>query len=522
MADADVTHMRGDSDRRTGTVMHSLSATDSTFRPALLLMSGRTVGFVATFFVPVVLARVVDQSDFGTYRLFFLIYSTLCIMTQFGMAESLFYFLPGAGETAGRYVANSFVFLAAAGGVCYALLEMANGAISRWLHNDALPQYMTLLAAFLGLMLASAGLEIVMTARRRYLWASASYGASDVARAAFLIVPAVLLGRLDAVLAGAVAFALLRLAATLGYFAHAFRRTMRVDARLLGEQLLYAGPFSLAIVLETLQGHFHQYAVSYSFDAATFAVYSVGCLQIPFVDTVATSTWRVLMVRMAEARREGRQDRMLELWHDATRKLALVFFPLVAMLLVAAHEVIILTFTEQYGASVPVFMISTTAIALSFLATDGVLRVYAQTGFLMALNAVRLVLVAALFALFVAIFHLPGAMLAAVLAGAVAKGLALVRISRLMGVGVDRLLPWRSLGATAIAAAIAALAGLTAKAFLGGTPLSALTAATVAAAVVYAALALRLGLLREGERVTLTGWRHGLVGRAHATARSKD
>ena len=500
--------------------MRDVGATDSTFRPALLLMSGRTLAFAATFFIPVVMARVFDPTDFGTYKQLLLVYSTLYGAAQLGMAESLFYFLPGSGERAGRYVANSFLFLAAAGAVCGALLDAASGGISRWLHNGSLSGHLPLIAAFLGLMLSSAGLEIVMIARRHYLWASVSYGASDVTRAACFVAAALLWRQLDAVLAGAVAFALLRLAAALGYV-WSFRRTARFDGRLLVEQLGYAGPFELAVLLEIIQANFHQYAVSYSFDAATFAVYAVGCLQIPFVDTVANSTWNVMMVRMAEARRDGRPDRVLEIWHDTTRKLALVFFPLIAMLLVGARELVVLLFTEQYQASVPVFIVSTTIIGLSVLATDSVLRVYAQTRVLLVLNAVRLVLVVVLIAPFIALLQLPGAMLVMVLATAAAKGLALVRMSRLMGVGLDRLLPWRSLGATAAAATIAALAGMTAKSFLGGTPLSSLTAAIVTGAGAYAALLLGLGLLGENERAALAGWRRRLVARGQSPARSR-
>ncbi len=129
-----------------------------------------------------------------------------------------------------------------------------------------------------------------------------------------------------------------------------------------------------------------------------------------------------------------------------------MFFPLVAVLLVAAHDLIVLLFTERYRASVPVFMVGTAVIALSVLATDTVLRVYAQTGFLLRLNAVRLGVIAALIAPLIAAWELPGAMLVTALATAVAKGLALGRIRRLLGVGFAGLLPWRSLLATGAAA----------------------------------------------------------------------
>src|SRR5687768_7443469 len=74
----------------------------SGIKPTLLLTSGRMVAFAATFFVPVVLARVLSQAEFGTYKQLFLVYATLYYVAQFGIAESLFYFVPSACRQAGR------------------------------------------------------------------------------------------------------------------------------------------------------------------------------------------------------------------------------------------------------------------------------------------------------------------------------------------------------------------------------------------------------------------------------------
>src|SRR5262249_33621762 len=148
----------------------------------------------------------------------------------------------------------------------------------------------------------------------------------------------------------------------------------------------YAAPFQLSGIVETLQSNVHQYAVSHYFNAATFAIYSVGCLQVPLVEFVASSVCNVMMVRMAEELRDGRPDRALSVWRETTRRLALVFAPFVALLVVGAHAIITLLFTERYAASVPVFMVSSLAVLLATIQLDGVLRVYAQTRLLAALN----------------------------------------------------------------------------------------------------------------------------------------
>ena len=109
--------------------------TDSVFKPALLLMSGRTVAFAATFFIPLVLARIFDPAQFGTYKQLFLIWGTVYYIAQVGMASSLYYFLPRAPRMAGSYVANSLLFLAAAGLVCLGALVVAAPNLGRWLRN---------------------------------------------------------------------------------------------------------------------------------------------------------------------------------------------------------------------------------------------------------------------------------------------------------------------------------------------------------------------------------------------------
>src|SRR4029078_6248998 len=132
---------------------------------------------------------------------------------------------------------------------------------------------------------------------------------------------------LQALLYGAVAFAVLRLAFTGRYFWSTFGSGLRPEAACLSRQLVSAPPFAVAVVAHVAQENLHQYAVSGIFDTATFAVYSVGCLQIPVVDLVATTVCNVMMVGMTNAIHDGREAEVIDLWHQAVRKLALVFFP---------------------------------------------------------------------------------------------------------------------------------------------------------------------------------------------------
>ena len=85
------------------------------------------------------------------------------------------------------------------------------------------------------------------------------------------------------------------------------------------------------------------------------------------------------------------------------------------------------------------------------------LRVYAQTRFLLVMNLVRFAFVAGLIGWFLNAFGLLGAVGVTLLAMAVVKVLGVVRIAQLMHVGVREALPWGRLTRIAVLSVVSAL-----------------------------------------------------------------
>ncbi|HLQ76824.1 MAG TPA: oligosaccharide flippase family protein, partial [Terriglobia bacterium] len=131
----------------------------SILRPTLVLMSGRCVAFAATFLIPVILVRIFDQASFGTYKQVFLVYSTLFVLAQFGMAESLFYFLPHNPHSGGRLTVNALLTLGAAGILCAAGLTAGAGLIARLMGNPSVAAFLPALGVYLALSLVAVSLE---------------------------------------------------------------------------------------------------------------------------------------------------------------------------------------------------------------------------------------------------------------------------------------------------------------------------------------------------------------------------
>ncbi|HEY1266895.1 MAG TPA: oligosaccharide flippase family protein [Candidatus Binatia bacterium] len=476
---------------------------NSTFKPALLLMGGRMVAFAATFFIPVVLVRVFDQTEFGTYKQLFLVYATLFGILQFGMAESLYYFLPLGHRKGGRYTANALVSLAGAGIVGLALVVWKAPLIASWLGNGALAAYLPALGVYVLLSVLSVTLEIIMTSRQQFFTTAASYAISEIVRAAAFIVPVLLTRQLEWLLVGVIAFAAARLAATVIYVFHEFGRDVFPHAAALREQLVYALPFFGSSLLADWASQFHQYAVSHYFDTATFAIYAVGCMNIPLVELVHSPVGNVMMVRMAEYVKDRDDDAVLAIWNDTTRKLALVFFPMLGFLLVSAREVIVFLFTSNYLASVPIFMIWSISVLLPVLQTDAVLRVYAETRFLLYASAFKLAASVVFILAFIRLFDVWGAALITLIVSFATKFICVARFKHIAKVTLPELLPWKSLAANAGVTAAAYAVTLLIKSQLQARTLVILMVTGTVFGVTYAILALLAGVISSDERQAL-------------------
>jgi O-antigen/teichoic acid export membrane protein len=427
--------------------------------PEVSIVIGRSVGFAAAFAIPIVLSRILDQAEFGTYKQLFLIYATLFGAAQLGIAESLYYFIPRDWGRTGQHVANAVLTLAASGITCLTLLMLSSNAIAGWLANPHIGAGLLPLGVFLSLTLVTAPFEIVLVSRGTFSGAALTYAASDLLRVICVVVPALAIGTIAAVMWGVVAFALARLVAMLWTLRRDIVTGFRPQLSLWRGQLAYALPFALAVGVEIVQANFHQYVVATRFDVTTFAIFAVGVLQMPLVDIISTSAANVMMVKIGAGRNLDARAALV-LWHDTVVRLSLVVFPLVAFMLIVARDLIVLVFTDAYAASVPIFQLSTIAILPACLCVDAVLRAHAQTRVLVVLNLVRLAAVAVLIGGFLTAFGLRGAVAATLCATVLARALGLARIARLLHVRLVEILPWRQLTATAALATLASLPAL--------------------------------------------------------------
>jgi hypothetical protein len=143
---------------------------------------------------------------------------------------------------------------------------------------------------------------------------------------------------------------------------------------------------------------------------------------------------------------------------------------------------------------VPIFMVWALTIVPMIFAVDAVLRVYAQTRFLLVMNAVRFAVVVGCIGWFIDSFGLVGAVLATLAALTAAKAAGLLRIASVLQVSVAQVLPWWTLARITARALAAAVPAWWLSYVFAGIPWLALTAGGAVYAIAYLVLCYAPGI----------------------------
>ncbi len=460
-----------------------------------MLTLGRSTGQVLNAVAGILIVRALAQYDYGTYRQIILLFTTLCLIGDAGFAQTLFYFIPRKRENAARYLSHALLAALVASAVWTLVLWSFSSRVERFFSNPQLGGYIVLLSSYVTLSLLATVLEAGLIALGQVATAAISIGAFEVAKFILLLAALVWDAEISWLLCAAVLAAALRLAYML--------RRLSLESRLAPGpeffgQFRYALKLWLPGLLNIAGTYAHQYVVGYFFNPLDYAVYSVACLQIPFMGHLSTSVGEVFLVRATEYRSQGRHEEVFQMWTNACRKSLLVFIPVTACLAVLARPLITALFTRRYLASVPYFVLILVGLAFSGLFQDAIFRAYAAMRPYAWFYALRVVLAIGLGILGTKFLGLWGAALSTLLAVATVNTWQLVKVADLFGVAFSRVLPWKDTGKTLLASAAAALPAAVCAQFLR-TPLAALGAGLVLFGAVYSVMVLKLGLLTRSE-----------------------
>jgi O-antigen/teichoic acid export membrane protein len=435
------------------------------------LVLSRLTSAVLTFGLPLALVRLLEPDAFGTYKQFYLVVTTLLLVGQFGLTQSLFYFLPRGAAGRGSYVAQAMALLWSLAVVMGVGLYVTAPEVAGWVGSGALVGLRLPLSLSAAFMLMASPLEASLTADGRIGGAALSYVVNDAVRAGALVSAARWgvhwLGP-SAIFWAAATVSLLRVFGLITLIARGILPWGPLDRERLRQQLRFALPFAGATLLYVGQRYCAQYVVAARFAPATFALFAVASFHLPVVDIVFMPIAEVLMVQLG--RTIGKDDRAsLAHWDDAVEKLASILFPAACGAWLLGPTVLPLLFTQKYQGAAALLVLTTIEIPLWILPIDSLLRSAGDTRFLFCFNAVRVVLTVGLVLLGIHTGGLAGAILGGIASETVARAVMIARGRRFLGQRrLSEILDWARLGRIALASALACFPAWMVRFVMGG------------------------------------------------------
>ena len=422
-------------------------------------MFAKTIAFAFNLALPMLLVRRLDQAQFGVYKQLFLVIGTSVTVLPLGFAMSAYYFLPREPDRRQETVLNILIYNMVVGSLACAAFLFWPVLLAIIFHQPGLTGYAHLIGLVILLWIVSQALEMIPIANGEMKLASALIMSVQLTRTAIYLAAVIVFGSVRALIWAAVVQGVLQTVVLWWYLQSRFGGFWRrLDGRLMRSQLSYAVPLGLAGILYAVQTDLHSYFVSNRLGAVAYAIYGVGTVQLPLMGMLQEATNAVMIPRVSALQQQNDTREIIQLMARAMRKLAAVYFPVYALLVVVAHEFIGVLFTRRYLASVPVFVINLTLLLLGILMQDPLIRAYVeQRFFFIRLRVVLCVLLIAALWFGTTRFGLMGAISAVVLVSVIERIVMAVLFGRILGVSRKDLVLLKDVGKLAFAAAASGL-----------------------------------------------------------------
>jgi O-antigen/teichoic acid export membrane protein len=445
---------------------------------------------VAQVTIPILLVRLLDETDFGLYRTLWLIASTLPGVLALGIPNSLYYFLPRSGRArSSTYVLQATLHMAAAGvvaGACTALFL--------WLQGDAHPLGWPAIV-FVALWVGASVLDALFIAQQKVPTQAKFNLAFTALRVAAILGTAAIFQAWWPVLVAHVVVVALK-AIACGLAVHQYVGSARPSRDALREQYGYALPVGVSTTLYLLRGRLDQWLVASLFSAAQFGLYSIAAVFGPLQTLIRVTVSQVIQPELSRLQSQQDLVGMRALNRRANLAVTLLLFPAIAFIGLWAESILSVLFTDRYSGAAPFVRMYLLTMAIESLEIAIVVVSMGHGRFVMKVDAIVLPFAVGAALLGSKLFGLAGAPAGAVVGAILAQVLLYRRFASLSGIRVREAQEWSAIARIALASALSAVVSAVAASALvvpGGT-IGMLVLAGVAFTVTYRVLLSLLGL----------------------------
>lgn len=435
------------------------SAANAMRRSVVSLGAVNAIDMAIQILLPMVLVRVLSESDFGQFRTLWLLSGTFVGVLAMAVPASLFYFLPRHSLRSGSiYLKQAACYMVFAG-LLAGLLTLAWTA---W--QGVAREFQIRLALFVGLWVFASLLDVLFSAQKNVPRQALINLTFALLRPALIVGAALMFRSWTLVLTAHLILVALKALACLVSVTQSLSSSPDVGAvpqptrpavsATLIEQIRYCAPFGASTGLYLMRGRLDQWLVASSFSVSQFGLYSIAAVFVPIQGLIRSTVNQVVLPEMNRMESEQNHAQMLQLNQRGNIAVAFLMFPILAFLALWAEQILTVLFTADYRSAAPIVQIYCALMLFETIEVTMILTAKRQGKFMMGVDAVGLLISVSVSLLGARIFGLPGAALGGLVGTMIAQGTSFWRCRQLMKTEIKHLQAWSALFKIAIAASL--------------------------------------------------------------------
>lgn len=334
---------------------------------AFWLVIGSMSSFGLAIASTAILSRYLGKTEYGTYRQLVYLYSTLLVVFTAGLPRVYGYFLPRYSISQGKSIVwriSKLLFLA--GVIFSASLFIFSDFLGATLGNTQLSYGIKVFSPIPMFLLPTLGLEGVYASYKLTVYTAFYNVFSRVIMLFFMVLPVVFIKSYYIyAIYGWLISSVIAFLCSLYFYQIPFKNIVKEQVDLKYREIF---GYSLPLVFASLWGvaikASDQFYISRFFGVKTFAEFTNGFLEIPFVIMLTSSVSAVLMPVLSKMLHDNSSKKeLIKIWRNVLIKSAYIIYPIVMFCMFNSINIITLLYSKEYTGSVVYFQ---TGMCLNF------------------------------------------------------------------------------------------------------------------------------------------------------------
>lgn len=332
---------------------------------------------MAGFLMPVILVRIMSQSDYGLTSQFLTLYTSIYTIAALGIHTNVFFFCPTADKVKSDIYITNTLFLLFSFGVLTGII-LAIPPITKIIFGDSeLGKHSDLIILSIALATVMNVVSPLNTIRQDK-WGALLYpGFVAFGRIGTIMYSAMVFKDIHQMFFWLFVFQCFITATILIYTR--FRTKFVLDFSLMKDQLVYSLPFGCAVALQLFSNYFDKFVCIRMLTPAEYAIYAVAFLSIPGITQIYDSLCQVNIVNMSNSFQRGEFGNIVPLYGNFVVKTLSFSVPLILMVSLYAEEIMGFLYTSAYESAAPYFRLYSLTFLTSMLGAGTILRSMGKT-----------------------------------------------------------------------------------------------------------------------------------------------